>query len=43
MQTVTGRGLVARITTAVLCYVDGGSLIPKAGDEKLHVNLTARF
>ena len=23
--------------------VNGGSLIPKAGDEKLHVNLTARF
>jgi hypothetical protein len=41
--TVTVSGLVARMTTAVLCYGDKGCLISKAVGEKLHLNLTARF
>jgi hemolysin activation/secretion protein len=31
------------IVTGANMPVNGGALIPKAGDEKLHVNLTARF
>jgi hemolysin activation/secretion protein len=31
------------IVTGANVPVNGGALIPKAGDEKLHVNLTARF
>ena len=31
------------IVTGANLPVNGGSLIPKAGDEKLHLNLTARF
>jgi hemolysin activation/secretion protein len=31
------------IVTGANMPVNGGALIPKAGDEKLHLNLTARF